>query len=86
MFILVVSRFFIVSALYSCNAIRVVSPKVIYLYRKCEEFDLNCVSNRALALRANTPVLCHLLVGSVLPSFLFLSSLVHSVLCCNSEV
>ena len=39
-----------------------------------------------LRLRANTPVLCHLLVGSVLPSFLFQSSLVHSVLCCNSEV
>ena len=55
MFILVVSRFFIVSALYSCNAIRVVSPKVIYLYRKCKEFDLNCVSNRALAFACKHP-------------------------------
>ena len=40
---------------YSCNAIRVVSPKVIYLYRKCKEFDLNYVSNRALTLACKYP-------------------------------
>ena len=53
---------------FSLPGPRVVSPKVIYLYRKCKEFDLNCVSNRALTVACKHPGVVSPLGGSVLPS------------------
>ena len=71
---------------FSLPGPRVVSPKVIYLYRKCKEFDLNCVSNRALTVACKHPGVVSPLGGKCASLSFFLCPLTRSVLCRNSEV
>ena len=71
------------SVVNSRNAIRVVSPKVICLYRKCRgslDFLYNGSKNPTLVVRAS--VLRHLVLkcSSVAPQFGVASPLVRSVL------
>ena len=59
---------------------------MIYLYRKCKEFDLNCVSNRALTVACKHPGVVSPLGGKCASLSFFLCPLTRSVLCRNSEV